>query len=302
MSRFYRNIAVFTGLASTTLWSGATVLEDFSNLVDGNTYFAGDWTTADAKAGSTTPQSTFSQGDGTYTIADSGVTNNGASFLEVHFDAAQDLGTANSVFVTAKALAGNAATSFEVRLFSTNGASAFAIFEAASFSGDDLSTAEASIVSEPGFDPSMVEIMRLSGARVAGTAAFGFDFDEIALIPPVSNNFHSADFDQNGQLDLGELLRVIEIYNTRFGTARTGLYKVNASSEDGFEIDASNDGASGGTLARYHSADFDRDAKVSLPELLRVIELYNFRVGTTRTGDYRVDPTSEDGFATGPRD
>jgi hypothetical protein len=276
-------------------------LEDFSSLVDGNTYFAGDWTTADAKAGSSTPQSTFSQGAGTYTIADSGVTNNGASFLEVHFDSVQDLGSANSVFVTAKALAGNAATSFEVRLFSTNGASAFAIFEASSFSGDDLATAEATLVSETGFDPSIVEIMRLSGARVAGTAAFGFDFDEIALIPPASNNFHSADIDQNGQLDLRELLRVIEIYNTRFGTAGTGLYQVNASSVDGFDSDSSVDGSSTVTLTRYHSADSDRDAKMSLPELLRVIELYNFRVGTARTGDYRADPTSVDGFSTGPR-
>jgi hypothetical protein len=31
-----------------------------------------------------------------------------------------------------------------------------------------------------------------------------------------------------------------------------------------------------------------------------VIELYNFREGTTRTGRYHVQPGTEDGFATGP--
>lgn len=272
------------------------MLEDFSNLVDGSTYFAGDWTTGDSVAGSTTPQSTFSQGTGTYTISDSGITDSGASFLEVHFESAQDLGSANSVFVTAKALAGNAASSFEVRLFSANGASAFAIFEASSFVGDELATAEATIVSAPNFDPSMVEIMRLSGARIGGTAAFGFDFDEIAL---TNNNFHSGDTDQNSQLDLSELLRMIEIYNTRFGTTRTGLYKVEASAADGVTPDSSSDGSTVGSLSRYHSADSDRDAKVSLSELLRVIELYNHREGTTRTGAYSVDSTSTDGFTTG---
>tara|TARA_R110002167_G_scaffold340044_1_gene547923 strand:- start:184 stop:381 length:198 start_codon:yes stop_codon:yes gene_type:complete len=34
------------------------------------------------------------------------------------------------------------------------------------------------------------------------------------------------------------------------------------------------------TLATCHSADFDQDARLSLTELLRVIELYNFRDGT----------------------
>ena len=277
------------------------MLEDFSTLVDGSTYFAGDWTTGDSVAGSTTPKSTFSQADGTYAISDSGVTNSGSSFLEVHFASAQDLGSAHSVFVTAKALAGNAASSFEVRLFSPNGASAFAIFEASSFAGDELATAEANIVSEPNFDPSRVEIMRVSGARIGGTAAFGFDFDEIALAAPANNNFHSADVDQNAQLDLSELLRMIEIYNTRFGTTRTGRYKVATATSDGFSPDSSVDGSTVVSLARYHSADFDNDSKVSLSELLRIIELYNFREGTTRTGAYRVNAESVDGFSTGPR-
>ena len=54
------------------------------------------------------------------------------------------------------------------------------------------------------------------------------------------------------------------------------------------------------TLTRYHSADSDRDGKLSLFELTRVIELYNYRSGTTRTGQYHVQAGTEDGFAPGP--
>ncbi len=51
-----------------------------------------------------------------------------------------------------------------------------------------------------------------------------------------------------------------------------------------------------GVLARYHSADTNRDAKFSLYELLRIIELYNTREGTTRTGGYRPAEDTVDGF------
>jgi hypothetical protein len=39
---------------------------------------------------------------------------------------------------------------------------------------------------------------------------------------------------------------------------------------------------------------------LSLAELTRVIELYNYRSGTVRTGQYHVLAGSEDGFAPGP--
>jgi len=54
------------------------------------------------------------------------------------------------------------------------------------------------------------------------------------------------------------------------------------------------------TLTRYHSADTDKDGKLSLVELTRVIELYNTRAGTTRTGQYHVQAGTEDGYAPGP--
>jgi hypothetical protein len=50
----------------------------------------------------------------------------------------------------------------------------------------------------------------------------------------------------------------------------------------------------------YHAADTSRDGKLNLIELTRVIELYNFRSGTIRTGQYHVQAGTEDGFAPGP--
>ena len=52
--------------------------------------------------------------------------------------------------------------------------------------------------------------------------------------------------------------------------------------------------------ASGHSAESNRDGKISLVELTRVIELYNYRSGTSRTGQYKTQPGSEDGFGPGP--
>jgi hypothetical protein len=52
--------------------------------------------------------------------------------------------------------------------------------------------------------------------------------------------------------------------------------------------------------ASLHSADSNRDGKISLTELTRVIELYNYRSNTTRTGQYKPQSGTEDGFSPGP--
>jgi hypothetical protein len=112
---------------------------------------------------------------------------------------------------------------------------------------------------------------------------------------------HSADTDGNFQISLFELTRVIELYNTRNGTVRTGAYdRATTITEDGF-MGAPGRAGVPTTLTRYHSADSNRDGMISLFELTRVIELYNYRNGTVRTGAYHVDPNNtEDGFAAGP--
>jgi hypothetical protein len=110
---------------------------------------------------------------------------------------------------------------------------------------------------------------------------------------------HSADMSRDFALDLTELLRVIQLYNARAGNLRTGAYAVGTPGvEDGFAPDLVRTGAA--TLARYHSADTNRDGRLSLLELTRVIELYNYRVGANRTGQYRIQSGTEDGYGLGP--
>ncbi len=112
--------------------------------------------------------------------------------------------------------------------------------------------------------------------------------------------FHSADSNQDGAFDLSELLRVIELYNTRNGTTRTGHYKVQAGTEDGFASNPDLTNNESGNLSVFHSADYDQNGQLDLSELLRVIELYNYRSGTTRTGEYHPASGTEDGYAPGP--
>lgn len=112
---------------------------------------------------------------------------------------------------------------------------------------------------------------------------------------------HAADANRDGRLSLVELTRVIELFNTRNGTARTGCYApASGSTEDGFTPDDSRSGSVSAALSRYHSGDSNRDGKLSLLELTRIIELYNYRNGTTRTGQYHVQAGTEDGFDPGP--
>ncbi|MEY2878840.1 MAG: hypothetical protein RLZZ15_1220, partial [Verrucomicrobiota bacterium] len=119
------------------------------------------------------------------------------------------------------------------------------------------------------------------------------------VIPQVVS--HSADTNADNKLSLLELTRVIELFNTRNGTQRTGCYApATTITEDGFAIDSTRTLNAAATLTRYHSADSDRDGKLNLLELTRVIELFNYRTGTQRTGHYHIQPGTEDGFAPGP--
>jgi uncharacterized delta-60 repeat protein len=113
---------------------------------------------------------------------------------------------------------------------------------------------------------------------------------------------HSADVSPaDGMLNLAELTRVIELYNTSTGTVRTGRHVVSASSVDGYAPDP---GVTAGPIPTTpHTADLNRDGRLSLTELTRVIELFNTRSGTTRTGAYHAAASpiaTEDGFASGP--
>jgi hypothetical protein len=136
-------------------------------------------------------------------------------------------------------------------------------------------------------------ILRLSGG----------DFQTLAQPDPLVINpsyYHSADENHTGQISLLELTRVIELYNTHNGTTRTGAYLDQAGTEDGFAPDTSRTLGQAGTLGYYHSADEGQVGYLTLTDLTRVIELYNYHNGTARTGDYHDQPGTEDGFAPGP--
>lgn len=128
---------------------------------------------------------------------------------------------------------------------------------------------------------------------------------------PVNQIFtHSADTNQNFKIDLSELTRVITLYNARFdtgaGKVRTGGYKLQAGTADGFATDAARDPAVVVNFGSYHAADYNRNGKIDLAELTRIITLYNTRydtgAGKVRTGYYKVavGVTTVDGYTTDP--
>ena len=114
------------------------------------------------------------------------------------------------------------------------------------------------------------------------------------------NVFHSADETQSGSLNLSDLTRVIELYNTHSGSVRTGCYTTDEASEDGFNPDTSRPTTAFFALPYYHSADENQVGNLDLSELTRVIEIYNFHAGSVRTGAYSPAVGTEDGFQPGP--
>ncbi|MBI4657250.1 MAG: hypothetical protein HY735_00115, partial [Verrucomicrobia bacterium] len=115
------------------------------------------------------------------------------------------------------------------------------------------------------------------------------------LLVTVRAVYHSADTDQNWKISLTEVLRVIGLFNYRSGTTRTGEYHAETGTVDGY-----NPGP-GSQTGRPHSADTDKNWKIALTEVLRVIGLFNYRSGTTRTGEYHEQAGTVDGYAPGPR-
>jgi hypothetical protein len=139
-------------------------------------------------------------------------------------------------------------------------------------------------------------------ASLANVRTGGADTVAAAPGPLVlaQSSYHTADTNRDQRLDLAELLRVIQLYNTRNANTRTGAYRAaTTTTEDGLATDPDRAAGVGTALVRFHAADTNRDGRLSLIELTRVIELYNHRAGTTRTGAYRLAAGTEDGFAPG---
>ena len=95
---------------------------------------------------------------------------------------------------------------------------------------------------------------------------------------------HTADTDHDWSISLRELLRVIQLFNS-------GGYHCAVDTEDGFapglpEIE---------NCMLNHLADISADWVIDLPELLRVIQLYN-----SESGYYYVSDKTQDGFMIAP--
>lgn len=118
---------------------------------------------------------------------------------------------------------------------------------------------------------------------------FPIDFDvAVCLLPVVDLNapFQTADQDQNGVINLSELLRCIQFYNAG------GLHCADdpGDTEDGY---VPGPGAKQSCVP--HDTDYaPQDWKIGLSELLRLIQFYNFL-------GYHVCPgeNTEDGFCPG---
>ncbi|MGD1030286.1 MAG: hypothetical protein ABSA05_04020 [Opitutaceae bacterium] len=112
--------------------------------------------------------------------------------------------------------------------------------------------------------------------------------------------YYSTDESQSGSISLLDLTRAIELYNTHNGTTRTGAYTDQPGSEDGFAPNTAQAPGQTAALNNYYTADESQSGSISLLDLTRVIELYNYHAGTTRTGQYHPQAGTEDGFAPGP--
>ncbi len=90
----------------------------------------------------------------------------------------------------------------------------------------------------------------------------------------------TADQDHNNQINLSELLRVIQFFNS-------GGYHCQSGTEDGFAP------GPGDTSCASHSSDYnEQDWAINLSELLRLIQFFN-------SGGYHLQSGTEDGFAPG---
>jgi len=98
-------------------------------------------------------------------------------------------------------------------------------------------------------------------------------------------DYHSADYNPPyHKIKLSELLRVIQFYNIKSD------YSCDPDGKDGYGF-GEDDMTCGPHSSDYTKADQSReDRRISLSELLRIIQFYN-------SSGYHTDPNGEDGFA-----
>jgi nitroreductase len=119
--------------------------------------------------------------------------------------------------------------------------------------------------------------------------ANGADIKTVATITEAV--IHTADANSDARISLDELLKVVQIYNTRNGNQRTGAYDASYNPAPNVAPVAP---------AQPHRADIDRDGAISLMELMRLVDLCMYATPAGRTGEYHADSQGADGFSPGP--
>ena len=76
----------------------------------------------------------------------------------------------------------------------------------------------------------------------------------MAYNPP--SQYHTADYNQDWRIDTDELNRVTDLYNASYLAVRTGAYKVDGATVDGFDLDETRPALPAVSLEHYHSADY----------------------------------------------
>jgi hypothetical protein len=135
------------------------------------------------------------------------------------------------------------------------------------------------------------ELLILGGLAPLGVGV-GFYYDDIwaltdAPVVETPLTWQSGDTDQDNQISLSELLRVVQFYNFNWGSFPG--FHCYCDSEDGY------DPQYGVRTCVPHTSDYNpQDWQISLGELLRLIQFFN-------SGGYHacLDTASEDGFCVG---
>lgn len=160
-------------------------LNDFNAFESPDTtFFSGDWELTGGQ--SSTPRGSFSQGTGVYNFA--GGSNADTASVDYFFAAPVDITGFSLLQLSAKLLAGNTASHFDVTLSNLDGSSLVTTFATSSFSLAGVTTFSANLdfLGFPGFDPTQLASFHISGGVVGGTDTLSIALDHLAVAAPVS--------------------------------------------------------------------------------------------------------------------
>jgi len=111
----------------------------------------------------------------------------------------------------------------------------------------------------PPHAPGKVDVTVVNADGGTYTAKNAFEYTGAA-----STDFHSSDTDKNFRISVSEILRAIQFFNS-------DSIHCDAATEDGYAV-----GLEGDQTCAPHASDYDpQDWKLSLPELLQLIQFYN---------------------------